>query len=133
MYVTKQQILDAIKSENLVGGQGPINGRYDPQTGAYRYDSQCAVCAVGAVLRQTTPLEGVEISYAFHVAVKNEDANAGASVEEALKKKNWMAALSIKFEQLYRDEDDKAVARKKTATFVERNLPSRVKLHGVSL
>lgn len=44
-----------------------------------------------------------------------------------------MAALSIKFERLYKNESNKDVVRKKLATFVKKNLPARVKLHGVSL
>jgi hypothetical protein len=132
MFVTKQEILDAIKSENLIGGHGPISGIYNPQTGAYYYDDACPVCAVGAVLRQTG-VESNNISYAFHMVVKNEDADVNASVEYALSKRNWMAAMSIKFEQLYYKEADKTVVRKKLATFVKKNLPSRVKLNGIDL
>lgn len=52
MFVSKQEILDAIKSENLIGNKGPINGVFNQLLGDYEYDNSCPVCAVGAVLRQ---------------------------------------------------------------------------------
>lgn len=133
MYVTKQQILDAIKSENLIGGHGPINSRYDLFNRIEIYDNKCSVCAVGAVLRHTGVANGTQINYVFSAVTKGADADDLASVGQALKDKNWMAALSIKFEQLCLENITMATLRKRIANFVKRNFPSRVKLHGVSL
>ena len=123
MRVTKNQIIEAISTESLIGG-------------AWFYTKDCAVCAVGAVLRRCLNIKDREIA-----GVANEIVNwpEHRDIELVLKRKDWLSALSSFFEQewesrdvdLYegkKHEELVALVRKRTIEFVEHNFPDEIEI-----
>ncbi len=135
--VTKAQIIDAVKNEPLLSSgfffatHGPVS-ESDLQS--------CKVCAVGSVLRRTIGLSEL------HDQVNDWDGitNLGAAVTanryashddltQAVDSKNWMGALSIKFEQLCEEnydhvesEDNMHLVREELSNYVDTTFPNEV-------
>lgn len=108
---TKSQIIEALRTEpNLWAGMW-IDG---PEDETLSTDTQCQVCAVGALLRSPDrTVDAVE-----HLA---SDLTAGCAVAEEspkwlLRQGRFLNALSCAFENSGGD-------REETITFVEENFP----------
>lgn len=124
MKFTRRQVLEAIRFENLVGG-GQI-GFCSPAREDYK--KECEVCAVGGVLRRA----GVDPELIDNTAWNllggyNTHPGKSGDLEEALNNKNYLLALSVKFEQVA----DKFGTGKRTRTilanFVKKEFPKEFK------
>jgi hypothetical protein len=122
MRFTRREVLKAIRVEKLVGGRGPIEARWGSYDRGYVYDGKCRVCAVGAVLRQKG-IDGYDIPSTFNGIVYVQSARASGNLEGALSDKDWLGALSIKFERLYQQKGAGKVTRKELALFVKKHFP----------
>ncbi len=102
--ITKKNAIKAVMTEPLKGNQWFHDGNV----------SKCEVCAVGAVLRNSTSLKNTSYYRALNMAekvVKINDYTVSADgcknfwdqddYQDALKDKNYMGALSMYFEYLY--------------------------------
>lgn len=90
MRVTKQNVIDAIKNEPLL-----IAGPF-----AEKVDEGCAVCAVGAVIRQSFPdLNPRQIARVGRILTKDVNASVSGDYTEELRQGRPYAALSCFFEQ----------------------------------
>lgn len=90
MIITRDDVLKAIREEPLIatdwiGWRTPENGG-------------CPVCAVGAVLRHKG-LDDLEIPYTAYTVTKGKFI-ASESIPAALAAKNYLGALSIKWERM---------------------------------
>jgi hypothetical protein len=124
MIITRKEILRAIRVENL-SGTYPISERYNGYTVVW--DDKCKVCAVGAVLRQKG-IDSQDITLAFWYATGKSNCSKDADENDALKDQNYMAALSIKFEKLYRELGGGNRTKKALAEFVKANFPKQIKV-----
>lgn len=148
MKITRAQIIKAIKTEPLEGGQW-INRTYD----ADGYISQlywdrpadvqeCKVCAVGAVLRSCVPGITPNRIIDFGSGLYYSDGGIGASAtdirqardevrdELALNNPNYILMLSRMFESYWRHyQDDRrqlGYTRKALVKFVQNNFPKSI-------
>lgn len=118
MIITKKDVLKAIRTENLTSGQF-IEPKFDFSKEVF--DSTCKVCAVGAVLRT--------------IGVEDQDINdtacditsitgSGHAIPELLKRKDYMSALSCKFESMARGSKSFSVKKRlELCVWVKTNLP----------
>lgn len=127
--ISKSEIIKALQTEPLQPGVF-VEYVYVADTCNISTDPSCNVCAVGAVLRRA--------GYTNDAIIKagRELSNAGfvcqgnvAQINEELKNRQYLNALSVKFETLMaeRDRVTKAV-RQQLCKWVEKNLPNRIKL-----
>lgn len=134
MFISKKQVLKALDVENLETGNFiSINCSNDRVgTTLVKDDPNCAVCAVGSVLRHKFP----DVSkYEFAnicILACNSQFYAGGCISRALKEKNYLGALSIKFENLRsRERQSLDMTRKLLKMWVGKNFPVRFKVKGV--
>lgn len=118
MKFTRRQVLEAIRFENLTAGN--FYNRYHDASGK----NKCEVCAVGAVLQRA----GVKPSKISDKAWKlvgggGQCVDQAGDELEALKEKNYLAALSIKFEKLADELGTGKRTRKILSNFVKANFP----------
>lgn len=125
MKVTRKQILQAIRTEPLKAGNW-IHSKGDTDPYLNIVDKTCKVCAVGAVLR-TAGVPDIQIrSYGF--GINNSDRAISHKGDEKLELeyKNYLAALSIKFEKLARKLGAGKRTRDQLANFVKKNFPKTI-------
>jgi hypothetical protein len=104
--ITKKNAIKAVMTEPLKGNQWFHDGNV----------SKCEVCAVGAVLRNSTNFKNVSYTRAVDMAYQVVDvdyytvSSSGyeyngydykGTYRDALENKNYMGALSMYFEHLY--------------------------------
>lgn len=122
--VSKKEVLAAMR-------YGPLNsGNWI----TYNINGECQVCAVGAVLRRVHFSDNAIENFGSSLADKGRVTPylMGDGIHEAiiefLNKKQYLRALSIKFE----NQVDKTGTGKKTrevmTNFVKKNFPKRIKL-----
>lgn len=117
MEITRRDILKAIRTEKLKAGSF-VEIRVD--------EKPCKVCAVGAVLRnkgfqdQTISIIGDSLMMIYPVSSEGNEY-------EALDKKLYLNALSIKFEKLVESYGCGKRTREKLAEFVKDNFPKIIK------
>ena len=124
--ITKQQVLKALRNEPLEGGQFFANDK-----------PNCNVCAVGAVLREVsfeTWFKKMDIRFTVSRVVGDMVWLGGFSHigdwRQALKDKQYLSALSIKFEKLLTSADGYGTQnvtprrRQIMIDFVERYFPT---------
>ena len=132
MRITRKEILKAIRTEKLKGGAF-IEERYVYDTfGEYDYvvDNKYKVCAVGAILRQKG-ISDDKIQDTAYIATFLSDVGDNGDLEGALEVKDYMGALSIKFERLYRSYGGGKRTKEKLAQFVKANFPKEIRIKGV--
>lgn len=128
IFITKQNMIDAVKTEPLAPGVWiSMVGTID-----------CEVCAVGGVLRaagvQEDSINQVAnncTSYS-HVEWNSECEDSGWRdiddlLEDYIDDGKYLAALSIKFEDLANDSSI-ATARVELVEWIEDNIPSDMKI-----
>lgn len=89
MIITRDDVLKAIKEE-------PLIARYWVQP---RQQGPCAVCAVGAVLRNAG-LTDTQINLAAATVTQHMFASDDGSIPAELSTRNYMGALSMQWERL---------------------------------
>ena len=96
MKVMRSDVIKALEKEPILCAGEILKGSLNPN---------CAVCAVGAVLRRV----GVTQSNLDLMGrrITNHQYSASSSLPLALKEQNWLGAISIKWEQLARKVADK--------------------------
>jgi hypothetical protein len=127
--VLKSTILKAIKVEPLKGG----SWLYERDTS----NPNCPVCAVGATLRQIgfdndqiTDFGSAMVDYGHCCNSDSFDTFAAATeLKEHLKARNYLHALSMKFEYLYSRLGGGKRTRKTLTKFVKENFPKRIPLN----
>jgi hypothetical protein len=133
-YISKKKVLEAIKNEPLYSGEW---AKIDAN-GKVMRDKDCPVCAVGATLRKAGFSNNEVSRFGRKMSDHGDVAPDFLSWEGAkdmkqyvlncLANKEYLHALSIKFE----DQADKTGVGKKTRSvlvnFVEKNFPNRIKL-----
>ena len=123
MKITRREILKAIRTEKLVGGEGVIEARYDLIHSREIVDEKCRVCAVGAVLRQKG-IDSYSMSHRFNEVVGyGVNSSDTGDLDQAFKNKNYMCALSIKFEQLAKSKGVGPKTKEKLCGWVKANFP----------
>jgi hypothetical protein len=128
MRITRSEVLKAIRTEPLRGGQWifPKQDRHGQQV----FDKTCKVCAVGGLLR-TKGIPDDEISVTLNDYMFYSDGVKNGAVDEcgdekfALESKDYLTALSIKFEKLANKHGSGVHTRKKLAEFVKANFPKQ--------
>lgn len=128
MIITRKEILKAIRTENLRAGS-PIELRWDARGLDLIEDEKCKVCAVGAVFRQIG-IKSTNIESCFRSVVMLTTSNASEDGNQAqeLRLKNYLAALSIKFEKLATSYGCGKKTRTKLAEFVKVNFPEEIRV-----
>lgn len=124
--IYREQILKALLTEPLQGGQW-VEKEYLHEIG------DCRVCAVGAILRSCLKMTNSEIHENGARVTNNRCVRNGLYdninyPKNELKKKNYLGALSIFFEDLVYRRNDGATPndRVKLCKFVLDNFPSRI-------
>ena len=132
MRITRKEILKAIRTEKLQGGSFIEARRISNFYGRneYVYDSKCKVCAVGAILRQKG-ISDDKIQDTAYIATFLSDVDDNGDLEVALEVKDYMGALSIKFERLYLSYGGGKRTKEKLAQFVKTNFPKEIRIKGV--
>lgn len=127
MKITKQEIIKAIQEEPLEGGSWIT----------WNKDNTCKVCAVGAVLRKATKLDGRALQNYCGEKVKYPHM-ANHDIAYLLTNGFYMSALSTFFENTWEDLCDEEgdpdpntepEARKRTLNFVSMHFPEELGLH----
>lgn len=128
MKITKAQVIKAIETEPLLKG-----GEFFAVDKNNLFDAlidECPVCVVGAVLRQTgvvntktpfyTARDAAEMATKYQYSIDDLETPA-----ELIKDKNYLGALSVKFEKLTVAGDKPVTpARRRTlVAFVEKYFP----------
>lgn len=128
MRFKRSEILRAIRQEPLGNGHFILpkndNGE-DDAWGGDVYNNKCKVCAVGAVLRQKGVPDN-KINERAGTALINPGQNSVDETgdwREALEEKNYLVALSIKFEKLAMQNGTGKKTRKLLSEFVKRYFP----------
>jgi hypothetical protein len=126
MKIKRREILEAIRTEKLLAGGSFIHGRKD-SLGNRIIDRNCKVCAVGALLR----LKGIDsdlITLTAHDITGDYGLTQDSNEFEALKKKQYINALSIRFERLYEKQGAGKKTRETLARFVKRHFPKEIRV-----
>lgn len=114
MKFTRRDIIRAIRTEPMKAGSWVS---YTTRT----KDGTCKVCAVGAVLRERGNTDGQICNLAWKIApngtVENEE------IPLLLKNKDYISALSAKFEYLARKYGNGKRTKEKLVDFVKSNFP----------
>lgn len=133
MNITRKEILRAIRKEPLKAGEW-IHNREVVKTDAEgtKYldsvlDKKCKVCAVGAVLRAKGIDPDQMNDVAWSLLGRDNDVAEGGDEKEALKDKNYLLALSIKFEKLADRLGAGKRTREKLVEFVKENFPKNIR------
>lgn len=131
--ISKKDILKAINTEPLAYGEWV---KMDKDGSGWptiiSSDKNCSVCAVGSILRQAGLTNKRIHDFGFemlhHGSVTANDPYLEHSLKDALKNKEYLHALSIKFE----NQANKIGVNKRTRSaltkFIEVNFPNRIKL-----
>ncbi len=132
-YVTKENIIEALKTEPLRRGDF-FHNFLDYQNNPSDLET-CPVCAVGAVLRQclavTSSIAGHSVTKGNALLDPNSKLKLRNVVRRELENKNYLGALSIYFEgQNYSDSFVTPNEKRNLIRFVQRNFPKRI---GVNL
>lgn len=136
MRITRREILKAIRTEKLKG-DAFIHGKLLPDTIVFDptnpnrviYDHTCKVCAVGAVLRhKKIPDEQIEDAGYGSIECFENYIGADGDEQKALDDKEWLLALSIKFEKLYKSYGGGKRTKEKLAAFVKRHFPKEIRV-----
>lgn len=120
--ITRKQVLKAIANEPLSAGSFIVNDN----SKTYK---QCSVCAVGAVLRSTLLEIDNPRDLDFFANRLTRTIRYGITetyidyIDEILTTKNYLQALSIKFEWLCTQYKTMKTVRKHLAIWVKKNLP----------
>lgn len=130
MRVTRKEILKAIRTENLGTGKFIEGIDVGYVTRVIVYDDSCKVCAVGAVLRQAgTPSDRI-MEVANEVTNKYEYVTPQKGLEghefTAMKRRAWLNALSIRFEELALKTGTGKETRDALCRFVKRHFPKTI-------
>lgn len=130
MKVTRKQILQAIRTESLKAGAWIHEKNVFNEDLGYNIevaDDNCKVCAVGAVLRQAG-VDSDEIRYMGDslLNLTLTALNADGDEEAELENKNYLGALSVKFEKLAKTYGAGKRTREKLAVFVKKNFPKTI-------
>lgn len=136
--ITRREILKAIRTENL-GYKGFYKGTRKLESPFLIVGKTCTVCAVGAVLRSR--LKGLCIYDAQKIIHKTQNLSVWTSANEdtvtgLLKAKQYLAALSSKFEKADIDAGDKTYRwtkprREKFCEWITENIPVSFKVNWV--
>lgn len=121
MLIKRREILKAIRTERLKAGSF-IQHSYG------EYTDKCKVCAVGAVLRQKG-IDNNDIDTVAYWATGDGDVTEHGNFKMALAEKNYLSALSIKFEQLALKYGCGVRTRNKLCNFVKKNFPKQIKVN----
>lgn len=126
MRIKRSEILKAIRTEKLKAGSF-IHGKdvvdefgYE----SYVTDKNCKVCAVGAVLRYKG-IDSEDIDNfagdvtGFYVGIEGDEF-------QELEDKNYLTALSVKFEKLAKKFGAGKRTRTKLVAFVKRHFPKTI-------
>lgn len=127
--ITKAKIIEAIMTEPLASG----NWFKRDYTNIGEDYSNCTACAVGAVVRKASFVgeyqERVVSQLCDYMYDKESEGylyDNARSIRRSLKDKQWLPALSSKFESLFRYTPVDNSGRKRLANWVRRNFPSRI-------
>jgi len=135
-YIERRTILQAIRFEPLKAGRW-VEGGYsdDMNTWVPLDDPNCSVCAVGACLRraglnnqQIDDFGDRMIEYGSVSYDDNDDLTLRHRIEEALESKEYLHALSVKFESQAEKTGSGQRTRKILRQFVLDNFPTRILL-----
>lgn len=129
MKIKRAEILRAIRNEPLSNGHWIKPEGYDEfgYEAGEKYNDKCAVCAVGAVLRT----KGVPNN---KIAERASDFFCAETVDNtgdemiALEEKNYLLALSVKFEKLAERLGAGKRTRDQLALFVKKNFPKEIRV-----
>lgn len=117
MKFTRRQVLEAIRFENLAAGNfyevsDPLKGK-----------KECKVCAVGGLLRRAGVRPSNIVRKAWSLLGTMEFVCSAGNVEKALDNKDYLRALSVKFEQLAEKFGSGKRTRRMLGNFVKANFP----------
>lgn len=136
--ITRATVIEAIKTENLVPGKW-----FQDMNNVWN----CSVCAVGAVIRKASALKycdynGLNVNDVIWDLVDGEEVTDSIHIPRLLKRKNYLAALSAKFESMFvRDLYGSVILfnsneiKDKLIEWVKKNLPVKftIELPDVSI
>lgn len=125
MRITRKEVLKAIRTENLKEGS-PISDRDGV------LDKECKVCAVGAVLRQKGIDDESIHSTFYQVTFGTYGVDGTGDEHKALRDKEYLGALSIKFEKLAANYGCGKRTRTRLTEFVKDNFPKQFNTRKVS-
>jgi len=135
MRITKQDVLKAIKTEKLKNGRWItektvfVKNSMGDEVRESILDNTCAVCAVGAVLRQKgVPNQYIQTradDFFFYSYEPAGEVGKDGDELQALKNKNYLSALSIKFEKLANRLGNGQRTRTQLTKFVKDNFPKQ--------
>jgi hypothetical protein len=125
MIIDRQTIVDALMTEPLSAGS-IFDTDYNTRQNCSVQNSTCHVCAIGATLRKT--LQGSQkpaLSLQFWVDLfKNKEISSAGTIKHWLDKKDYLSALSVKFEKLAEQKSINLSFRKEMVKWVKKNLPN---------
>jgi hypothetical protein len=133
--ISKKKIIEALRTEPLTGGMWMSlidDGQLWTETTVGEARGKCTVCAVGAILREVVAQNATvkEFNDACIFASDHVMSIYDSTIEETLKAKNYMGALSIYFEEMAeRSPDGFSITNRQRPAlirFVEKNFPSYV-------
>jgi hypothetical protein len=122
MKITRKQVLEAIRTEKLKPDHF-VHGEYDSANSVTVFSPGCKVCAVGAVLRQAG-VSNEDMDYRAYSLIGGGNYCSGDDEYVELANKNYLAALSIKFENLAKKNGGAGPKTKASLrNFVRRHFP----------
>jgi len=122
--ITKEKVIKAIKTEPLIVNYFVERDKYSNIV----TNPNCSVCAVGAVFR-ASGMSNTEIDDVTSDPQENICSTSIGRIEDLLKSKLYLNALSVKFEYLASKYGTGKRTRNELVKFVEENFPYRIKLH----
>jgi hypothetical protein len=146
MRITKEQIIEAIKTESaLVSGLFVAHGDFTDET-TVAQATNCRVCAVGSLLKRKVParfsLQRLnELCYrlVYHGRYdETEEYFDGKTVKEEradlIERKRWLDLLSCEFEHRMKiHNNDLKKVRPALIRFVRKNFPNAFLIKNVDL
>lgn len=142
IILTRRKLINIINAEPLAPGSFLSEGNRDAQGRTERPDSGtpvavCIGCAVGQSFRNL--ISGKEDAskvedWLYKSVIEGENASSDGNLSRALEEKNWLLALSIKFESLAENTRfRKLVIRSKNhpvkvklVNFIKANFPAKL-------
>lgn len=121
MKITRRQVINALRTEPLTHGTWVYQDGFNGPS----KETECPVCAVGAVLRKAG-LSNYEIDQAGNALMDNGSVTSDTAVADYLANGLYLNALSCEFES--RRIHGKALKatkafRERLITWVKKNLP----------
>lgn len=129
MWITREQVIEAIKTETLKRGKW-VALIFDITGTRTDNNPNCSVCAVGAVLRHKG-FDNIRIDRLAPEVCFSGEFTRNASSINAKRQKDWLGLLSIKFENLCAEYKSQLLIKKKLISYVKQHFPTKFKLHGV--